>query len=123
MSTKRTQTGAYGEQIAAHYLVRQGYQILAQNWRCPEGELDVVAKQGNTLVFVEVRTRRGSRMGTPEESVTWAKQQKLIQLADAFLADYDNPDCDWRIDVIAVVLDKQDEVVRLNHIEAAVGEI
>lgn len=122
MLTQRKKTGAYGEQLAERYLIEQGYEIVAKNWRCPEGELDLVARQGQDLVFVEVRTRRGTRLGTPEESITPAKQAKLIELAYAFLADYEQPDCSWRIDVIAIVLNKRGGVARFNHLEAAVGE-
>lgn len=122
MPTQRKKTGAYGEQLAERYLIEQGYEIVAKNWRCPEGELDLVARQGLDLVFVEVRTRRGTRLGTPEESITPAKQAKLISLAYTFLADYEQPDCPWRIDVIAIVLNKRGEVVRFSHLEAAVGE-
>jgi putative endonuclease len=129
MPTQRKKTGVYGEQLAERYLIEQGYKIVAKNWRCPEGELDLVARQGENLVFVEVRTRRGTWLGTPEESITPAKQAKLIKLAYTFLADYEQPDCrrsssegPWRIDVIAIVLNKRGEVVRFNHLEAAVGE-
>lgn len=129
MPTQRKKTGAYGEQLAERYLIEQGYEIVAKNWRCPEGELDLVVRQGQDLVFVEVRTRRGTRLGTPEESITPAKQAKLISLAYTFLADYEQPDCQrsssegrWRIDIIAIVLNKWGEVVRFNHLEAAVGE-
>jgi putative endonuclease len=122
MPSQRKKTGAYGEQVAERYLIEQGYEILAKNWRCPEGELDLVVRQGQDLVFVEVRTRRGTRLGTPEESITPAKQAKLIELAYAFLAAYEQSDYRWRIDVIAIVLDERGGVVRFNHLEAAVGE-
>ena len=122
MTQNRKQLGDLGEHLAEDYLVERGYGILARNWRCQEGELDLVAQQSQMLVFVEVRTRRGARLGSPEESITPAKQARLIQLAYAFLAEYDDPDCAWRIDVIAIVLNRQGKVQRLNHIEYAVGE-
>ena len=121
MTTQRKKTGAYGEALAEKHLVEQGYEIIAKNWRCSEGELDLVAKQADTLVFVEVRTRRGHTLGSPEESITRSKQEKLIQLAYAFLDQYFDPDCAWRIDVIAIVLDHQQHLIRLNHIDYAVG--
>jgi len=122
MAAQRRETGAHGEVLAARYLCKQGYKIVAKNWRCTEGELDLIGRQGEILVFVEVRTRRGTYLGAPEESITAAKKAKLIQLAYAFLASYDDPDCAWRIDVIAIVLDKRGRISRLNHIPYAVGE-
>ena len=123
MTTHRQSLGRYGEQLAEKHLLEQGYTILAKNWRCPEGELDLVAQQGAQLIFVEVRTRRGSRLGSPEESVTPAKQARLIQLAYAFLAQHDVPDPLWRIDIIAIMVGREGAVQRLNHIPYAIGEI
>ncbi len=122
MASQRKKTGAYGERLAERYLTEHGYEIVAKNWRCPEGELDLIARQGEMLVFAEVRTRRGTHLGPPEASITPAKQTKLVQLAYTFLADYENPDCAWRIDVIAIVLNQQGKVMRFNHLEYAVGE-
>jgi putative endonuclease len=120
MPTKRKQLGSYGESLAEAYMLEQGYEIVASNWRCPVGELDLVARQETTFVFVEVRTRRGTRLGTPEESITPVKQAKLIELAYTFLAENNYHDCDWRIDVIAIVLDKRGQVAQFNHIRSAV---
>ena len=95
--------GQRGEDIAAaHLREEQGYQILARNWRCPAGELDIVAREGETLAFVEVRARRGDRYGTPEESITPAKQAKLVELAQTYLQENDLSDENWRIDVVAL---------------------
>jgi putative endonuclease len=121
MPTSRQKTGRYGEALAERYLIEAGYQILAKNWRCAVGELDLITRQGETLVFVEVRTRRGTQLGSPEESITPAKQAKLTELAYTFLAENNLEDDAWRIDVIAIVLNRQNEVQRLNHIEWAVG--
>ena len=121
MSTSRKETGRYGEALAERYLIEAGYEIVARNWRCAAGELDLIARQGETLVFVEVRARRGAQLGSPEESITPAKQAKLIELAYTFLAENALEDDAWRIDVIAIVLNRQNNVQRLNHIEWAVG--
>ncbi len=121
MPTHRQKTGHYGEALAERYLIEAGYQIVAKNWRCAAGELDLIARQGDTLVFVEVRTRRGAQLGSPEESITPAKQAKLTELAYTFLAENALEDDNWRIDVIAIVLNRQNEVQRLNHIEWAIG--
>ena len=121
MPTRRQQTGRYGEALAERYLIEAGYEIIAKNWRCAAGELDLIARQGETLVFVEVRARRGAQLGSPEESITPAKQAKLIELAYTFLAENALENDTWRIDVIAIVLNRHNNVQRLNHIEWAVG--
>jgi putative endonuclease len=122
MTSRRQQLGAQGEALAEAYLTQAGYEIIAKNWRCRDGELDLIARQAEMLVFVEVRTRRGSRLGTPEESITLAKQARLINLAHTYLADHAQPDDPWRIDVIAIVLNQRHELERLDHIPAAIAE-
>ncbi len=111
--------GRRGEDLAARYLVARGYELVARNWRCEVGELDLVARDGDCLAFVEVRTRRGEMLGSPEESVTSAKQARLIALAEAYVQAYDWSG-DWRIDVVAVEIDRHGQVVRLDHYENAV---
>ena len=111
--------GRGGEEIAATYLVSGGYTIVDRNWRCPIGEIDLVAEDESCLVFVEVRTRRGSSLGTPEESITAAKQARLIALAESYVQSSGWPG-DWRIDVIAVEMDGRGRLVRLDHYENAV---
>ncbi len=116
----RQKLGQRGEEIAAGYLQAEGYIILARNWRCPVGELDIVAREGETLVFVEVRTRRGNRFGTAEESITPAKQAKLVELAQTYLQEACLTDQNWRIDVMAVDIDRRGRLKRLNLIRNAV---
>jgi putative endonuclease len=118
-SSKRS-LGQRGEDIATAYLRQQGYTILTRNWRCAAGELDIVAHQGETLVFVEVRTRRGNRFGSPEESVTPDKQAKLVELAQSYLQESCLTDQNWRIDVVAIEMDQRGRVKRLNLIRNAV---
>jgi putative endonuclease len=120
MKGARKQLGDAGEQLAAGELVRRGYSIRARNWRCPEGELDIVAEQGGALVFAEVRTRRGNQFGAPEESITPAKRAHLIAAAQAYLQTHGLDDCDWRIDVVAVELSSHGELIRVDVIENAV---
>lgn len=95
---------------------------MACNWRCPTGEVDIIAHDGDTLVFVEVRTRHGGQHGSPEESITPRKQKKLIALAYEYLAAMTSPAANWRIDVVAVVLERGNSVTRITHIPFAVGE-
>lgn len=104
MSDWRRRLGSWGEEKAAEFLRGQGYRIVERNWRCAIGELDLIAWDGECLAFVEVRTRRGRSYGTPEESITPAKRAKLIELAQAYLQEHPELDCNWRIDVVAVEL-------------------
>jgi putative endonuclease len=111
--------GRRGEDLAAQHLASRGYEILDRNWRCENGELDLVTRDGSCLAFVEVRTRRSRTLGTPEESITRAKQLWLITLTEAYLQVHDWPG-DWRIDVVAVELDRRGRLLRLDHYENAV---
>jgi putative endonuclease len=117
----RRQVGALGEKAAAEYLRGLGFAIRETNFRCPEGEIDIVAEQGAYLTFVEVRTRRSSALGTPEESITAAKKGKLIDLAHAYMQAHGDPDRPWRIDVVAVELKPDGSVARLELIENAIS--
>ncbi len=122
MTANRQRTGRHGEALAETYLRDHDYIIVDKNWRCSLGEIDLIARQDDTLVFVEVRTRHGTRLGSPEESITPAKQEKLVKLAYTYLSAMVSPPADWRIDVIAIVLDNRGHVMRLAHLPAAVGE-
>lgn len=116
----RQRLGRWGESVAARYLEAQGYQIVGRNWRCTRGEIDLVARTGETLVFVEVKTRRGRAMGTPEEGVTAQKAQRLLLLGQHYLYAHNLDDVDWRIDVVAVELDTRGKLLRCEHIPNAV---
>lgn len=111
--------GKRGEELAARQLAAKGYRIVAQNWRCETGELDLVARTGECLVMVEVRTRRGRSMGSPEESITPAKQERLITLGEAYVQESEW-DGDWRIDVVAIEMDRNGRLLRVDHYENAV---
>jgi putative endonuclease len=123
---RRRALGRQGEDLAAAYLGQQGYEIIMRNWHTRSGELDIVARDGDWLVFVEVRTRRiggGASvpaLGSPEESVTPRKQIQLVTLADAYLFELPWGGL-WRIDVIALELRADGSVARLNHLRDAVG--
>ena len=113
------QLGRQGEQRATAYLRALGYRVLACNWRCVYGEVDIVAFAGATLVFVEVKTRRSVTCGPPEEAVTGTKATALLRSAQAYLLEHDL-DVDWRVDVIAIEVDKTGNVRRFNHIPDAI---
>ncbi len=126
MKNGRRNTGQQGEAIARAYLQRKGYGIIAVNWRCRIGEIDVVAIDGPVLVFVEVRTRRSSMHGGAEESVTLAKQRRLAALAHAYLQNLEEQNKPWpgpwRIDVLALHLSATG-TARVQHFQAAVEAI
>ncbi|MBL8045396.1 MAG: YraN family protein [Anaerolineales bacterium] len=120
MTRARLQLGQKGEALAAQKLTALGYAIVARNYRTREGEADLVTRLGAVWVFVEVRTRRGSQFGTPEESITPRKRQHLLAAAQAYLAEHQLHDVDWRIDVVAVELSASGTLLRIDVIENAV---
>ncbi len=117
---ERRATGRRGEAIAAEYLTRLGYQIVQTNVRTRYGELDIIAREGEVLAFVEVRTRRGSALGSPEESITPRKRRRLTELAEAYLQTLPEPLPPCRIDVVAVDLGPGGIVRRVELIRDAV---
>lgn len=119
MSNGRIDLGKWGESVAALHLEAKGYQIQARNWRCARGEIDIVAIDGDELAFVEVKTRKGRILGAPEEALTVKKGRKLIELAQTYLSEKD-VDADWRIDLVAIELDKSGKLLRCEHITGAV---
>ncbi len=120
MTHTRQRLGWRGERLAERYLAGHGLTILERNYRCAAGEADLIAQDGDTLVFVEVRTRRGQDYGSPEESITARKQAHLLAVAQAYLAERGLSDIAWRIDVVAVALSVRGELLRVEHIENAV---
>lgn len=122
MTRARKDLGDFGERVAAAHLQANGYRIRERNFRTREGEVDIIAERGATLVFVEVRTRRGAAMGSAAESVTASKAARILAAAQAYVQS--NEDCpgDQRIDVIALALAPDGRVLSLDHIEGAVGE-
>ena len=122
MSNARHSLGKRGEQYAAQYLIDHGYAVRARNWRCAVGEIDLVTERDGRLIFVEVRTRRGDRLGTPEESITPTKRARVIAAAQTYLDEQGQADRDWRIDVVAIEIGSQGEVKRCTLIENAIEE-
>ncbi len=106
--TTRTELGALGEQIAVDHLQRLGLRIVARNWRCRYGELDVIADDGaGTIVFVEVKTRTGDGFGGVEQAVTPLKVRRIRRLAGLWLSGQDDGWAQVRIDVIGVQIGRQ----------------
>lgn len=119
MSDQRQRLGRWGEQLAAQRLEESGYVLLERNWRCARGEIDLVAKDRDVIVFVEVKTRRGRDYGTPEEAFTRAKSKRLLELGQRYLLERDIDDVEWRVDLVAVELDQQGVLKRFVHIPNA----
>ncbi len=117
----RRRLGREGEALAARRLEAEGYHILVRNYRSPMGEIDLVAQDGECLVFVEVRTRHGDLWGTPEESVTKAKQARLLRVAESYLAEKEAWEVDWRIDVVAIDVGPCGQVRRFSIVRDAVS--
>ena len=122
MSRRRLDLGDFGERVAAAHLEAKGYHIRERNFRVAEGEIDIIAERGGTLVFVEVRTRRGGSRGTAAESVTARKAAHLVAAAQAYAQARADCPAEQRIDVIAVDLAADGRVLSLEQIEGAVEE-
>lgn len=98
--------GHYGERLATRYLRDRGMEIIESNWRCADGEIDLVAREGACLVFCEVKTRAGLGAGDPLEAVTHDKVRRLRRLAAAYLRGRPDPVAQVRIDVIGVLAER-----------------
>lgn len=109
--------GALGEQIALEYLVEHGYIVLEKNWVCGHKEVDIIAKDGDTVVFVEVKTRKSPYLVEPEATVDLLKQRLLILAANSYITRFQY-DLDVRFDIIGIVIDNNNEK-RIEHITDA----
>lgn len=114
---KKKNRGKIGERIAADYLVHEEYEIIDRNWRIKEGEIDIVARVGNTIVFVEVKTAFSDKFGDPEEWVNTAKRRQIGKIAGAWIDKHNPDDCVYRFDVVA--LHKVPGGFDIRHIENA----
>lgn len=120
MSTPRSRLGDTGERYAERKLDERGWTVLARKWRGRPGEIDLIADQGELIVFVEVKTRRGESHGRAEEAVSPGKCARLIQLGQQFLEA--NPEFEerfWRVDLVAITVDGSGRIARFSHIEDA----
>ncbi|UXA19817.1 YraN family protein [Mycobacterium sp. SMC-4] len=113
----RGELGAWGEQLAVDYLQRIGLSVLQRNWRCRYGELDIIAAELNTVVFVEVKTRAGDQFGGAVTAVTPAKLRRLRRLAGLWLAGQDRSWAHIRIDVIAIQAGRRRDP-EITHLQA-----
>ena len=120
MPPSRRVLGDLGERLAVQHLLAKGYSIRERNFRVREGEIDIIAQYGDVLAFVEVRCRRGGAMGTAGESLSQAKQRRLLGLAEAYDQSRDDLPAQRRIDVIALDFGQGGRLLSLDHIEGAV---
>ena len=116
--------GEWGERQARLHLEDKGYSLLANNFRCRAGEIDIVARQGDQVVFVEVKARRGDAYGRAEESISTARAERLAVVAEEFMqtrmaGEFDSGTA-WRIDLVCLNMDRQGRLLSVNHIENAV---
>ena len=118
----RQEVGRLGEEAARKFLKKRGYRIRETGFRCPHGEIDIVAQQKDYLVFVEVRTKSSLDFGTPEESITQAKKKKLIASALTYTNTHQKLPSSWRIDVVAIELDDRGKPKRIELIESAIEQ-
>ncbi len=119
----RQEVGKLGEKAAQKFLKKRGYRIREVGFRCPRGEIDIIAQQKDYLVFVEVRTKSNLDFGTPEESITQAKKKKLVALALTYTSIHQKLPSLWRIDVVAIELDDKGKLKRIELIENAIEQV
>ncbi len=118
----RKETGDLGERVAREFLKKRGYRVIETNFRCREGEIDIVARQKDSLVFVEVRTKSGSAFGSPEESVTRAKAAHMRAAAARYVQTHPGSPDSWRIDFVGVEIDARGKPGRVELIPNAVAD-
>ena len=109
--------GKWGEDTAVEYLAERGYEIVARNTRTPYGEIDIIARQGDVTIFVEVKTRTSNTMGLPEESITPRKREHMLAAAEHYAAEHEIDH--WQIDVIAIE-GKPGAEPKITHFENAI---
>lgn len=124
MSQANRRLGQWGERQARLHLEAKGYTVIANNFRCRAGEIDIVARQSDELVFIEVKTRRGDAFGKGEESISPTRAERLAAVAEEFLQsrlaeDYHSGTA-WRIDLVCLNLDLGGKLLSVNHIPHAV---
>lgn len=115
MKTYQKRVGNTGEQLAAKHLSHLGYQLLDQNFSTRYGEIDLIALDKDVIVFVEVKTRTSDTFGAPEDSITPTKLNKIINTGLLWLQDHPEAPEDWRIDVMAVLIDQNKDLLDLHH--------
>ena len=117
MATAKDAVGRYGEQVAVAYLTARGMRLIDRNWRCSAGEVDAILRDGDVLVFAEVKTRRSGRFGVPAEAVGHEKRARLRRLAAIWLAQSDERPHEVRFDLVSV-LPQPSGAAEVEHLRA-----
>jgi putative endonuclease len=117
LSDFRKQVGNKGESLAEDYIKRKGYKIIQRNYRCRLGEIDIIAKDGDTIVFIEVRTKQNENFGSPQDSVTSTKINKISKTALSFIQEKNLSGFSYRFDFIAITFSQGKP--NIEHIENA----
>ena len=119
MIDSRKEVGAKGEKLAVKFLKRKGYKIVQRNYRCKLGEIDIVARQDRTVVFVEVKTRQTQEFGPPQSAVTAAKKRQISRAALWYIKEKKLVDQSCRFDVIGISSSPESRKPKIEHIENA----
>ena len=115
---ENAELGRRGEDAAARFLYRRGYDIVERNWKCAAGEADIIARDGDAVVFVEVKTRSSVEKGLPSDAVDKRKRERYEKIAALFLADYEAVDVPVRFDVVSLLVIGADRALVRHHINA-----
>jgi putative endonuclease len=118
MTRQRKQLGNQGEDLACTYLKNQGAEIIERNWKCQAGEADVIVREGDDIVFVEVKTRSSDSAGFPEEAVNLKKRRRYEKIAMEYLFSHDLPAARVRFDVLALLLSNNGKAFLRHHRDA-----
>ena len=115
---KSYKLGSLGEKLAVDYLKQQGYQIISKNYRCQHGEIDIIVADSEYLIFVEVKTKRNLKFGTPQEEVDWRKQERIRLVAQHYISHHPAVELDYRFDVISILYhsSKQYQITHLQNV-------
>ena len=122
MGREKKETGNIGERLAASYLKKKGYKVVGRNYRTIFGEIDIVARLANFIVFVEVKTRATSSLGPPYLAITKAKERHMVKSALFYLKQHRSVSASWRIDIVSVKLDQAHKVENIELFENAVED-
>jgi len=118
MSLRTQNVGRRGERLAEEHLLAQGARLLERNYRVEYGEIDLLLEHDGDLVAVEVKTRDVGDLEAPEEAVSWRQLRRIVHALAAYATDNDRLEETWRIDVVLIVIEPDDSVLRLDHLRS-----
>ena len=119
MTEERLKLGQWGEQQAADYFINNGFKVLSRNYRCRAGEIDIICRDKKYLIFAEVKTRRSTRFGLPQEAVGTRKQRQIVRAAQWYIQQHDLGKLQPRFDVLAVLWQSWNDTGQIDHIADA----